>query len=204
MRNMFFGAVLALLIVFVYQYCDHERSAHSTEFENTTIIEQQLVNVGKLIVTEGTFSEVQTYKDTKTLYFEGLTSEKRAIVIVNAKAQVAYDLSLMDVKVDSDNKKIILSKIPEPELTIRPELEYFDIENGYFNPFSAADFNAIRQQITDSLDSKIRKSAIMINAQNRLISELQKFYVLSNTMGWTLEYIDTPIKSNADWQNIDL
>lgn len=204
MRNMLFGAVLALLIVFVYRYCDRERFAHSTQYENTTLIEQQLANVGKLIVTEGSYSEVHTYKDAKTLYFEGLTSEKRAIVIVNAKAQVAYDLSLMDVAVDTIKKKIVLRDIPEPELTITPTLEYFDIENGYFNPFSAEDFNSIRQQITDSLDIKIRDSAIMTNAQNRLISELQKLYILSNTMGWTLEYEQTPITSNQDWLKIKL
>ncbi|MEP2935912.1 MAG: DUF4230 domain-containing protein [Gilvibacter sp.] len=204
MRNMLFGAVLALLIVFVYRYCDRERFGHSTQFENTTLIEQQLANVGKLIVTEGSFSEVQTFKDAKTLYFEGLTSEKRAIVIVNAKAQVAYDLSQMDVTIDTINKKIVLRNIPEPELTITPDLEYFDIENGYFNPFSAEDFNAISEQITDSLDTKIRESTIMTNAQNRLISELQKLYILSNTMGWTLEYEETPITSNADWQRIKL
>jgi hypothetical protein len=204
MRNMLFGAVLALLIVFVYRYCDRDRFANSSQYESTQLIRQQLANVGKLIVTEGSFSEVQTYKDAKTLYFDGLTSEKRAIVIVNAKAQVAYDLSLLDVRIDSVAKKIIISKIPEPELTISPKLEYYDLEAGYFNPFSAKDFNAIRDQITDSLEIKIRKSSIITNAQNRLISELQKLYILSNTMGWTLEYIDIPITNATDWQKIKL
>jgi hypothetical protein len=34
---------------------------------NTNLIQQQIVNVGKLVVTEGHFSEVVTYKNKKNL-----------------------------------------------------------------------------------------------------------------------------------------
>lgn len=204
MRNGLFGAVLALLLVFVYQYCDHKFRGHETYFGDAGIIQQQLANVGKLVVTEGSFSQVHTYQDSKTVFFDYLKSDKTAIVLVNAQAQVAYDLSQLDIQIDTTGKKIILRSIPEPELKISPEFEFYDIDQGYFNPFTAEDFNTIKEEYSESLEQQIRKSSLMTNAQNRLISELQKIYILSSTMGWTLEYKNQQIDDQTSWQQLDI
>jgi hypothetical protein len=44
----------------------------------------------------------------------------------------------------------------------------------------------------------------MTNAQNRLISELQKIYILTNSMGWILQYNDKVISEEMDLQRIAL
>ena len=58
----------------------------------------------------------------------------------------------------------------------------------YFNPFDEQDYNKIKKNVNASLMKKVEASPLISNAQNRLISELQKFYVLTNSMGWRLEY----------------
>ena len=87
MRNIFFGIVIALVIVFGLRYCEHRKDAT----EQSALIQNELRNVSKLVVAEGTFAQVYTYEDFKTWYFDFLSAEKKAVVIVNAEASVAYE-----------------------------------------------------------------------------------------------------------------
>ena len=48
------------------------------------------------------------------------------------------------------------------------------------------------------LAKKIGKSSLKANAQNRLISELSKILILTNTMGWRLQYEDKIINNDLD------
>ena len=49
----------------------------------------------------------------------------------------------------------------------------------YLNQFTERDFNIVKERIEDDLRRKISKSELMTNAENRLISELQKIYILT-------------------------
>lgn len=204
MRNFLFGACFALLIVFVVQYCDHNRGSKDTVRESTSLIKEQLKNVGKLIVTEGEFSQVHNYNSSRKYYFDALTFNKNALVVVDAKAMVGYDLSLLEVVVDSLAQVVIITAIPEPELTVVPDIKYYDVADGIFNKFEADDFNQISEKVIDSLKVTISQSTLMSNAKNRLISELQKLYVLTNSMGWTLEFKEKQITQETDWLQLDL
>ncbi|HZJ37142.1 MAG TPA: hypothetical protein VFD29_11015, partial [Gillisia sp.] len=70
--------------------------------------------------------------------------------------------------------------------------------------FEAADYNKIQKRIEKSLMEKIEKSSLKSNAKNRLVSELQKIYILTNSMGWTLEYDGKQIKSSDAMESIKL
>jgi hypothetical protein len=125
-------------------------------------------------------------------------------VIVNAKASISYDLSEVKTKVDAENKTVVITNIPEPELSINPNIKYYDIEQDYLNQFKASDYNKIKKRIESSLRKKIEASELRLNAQNRLISELQKIYILTSSMGWQLEYNDKLISEQDDLNKIKL
>ena len=198
MRNIVFGIVIAMVLVFGLRYCEHQKDEREQLEFNTAIIQKQLKNVGKLVVTEGNYAEVYSYADSKKFYFDMFSSEKKALVIVNAKASISYDLSEVETKIDAKNKTLMITKIPEPDLSINPNIEYYDIEQDYLNQFSASDYNKIKERVESSLREKIEASELRLNAQNRLISELQKIYVLTNSMGWKLAYNDKPIIKEED------
>ena len=120
------------------------------------------------------------------------------LVIVDAQASISYDLSKVKTKIDTENKTLIITYIPEPELAINPNIEYYDIEQDYLNQFNAADYNKIKERVEGSLYEKIEKSELRLNAQNRLISELQKIYILTNSMDWKLEYNNQIIGGEKD------
>ena len=167
--------------------------------ENSALIQEQIKHVGKLVVTEGYLSEVFNYKNSKEIFGDYFTSEKKTLVVVNADVTIAYDLSEIEFKIDEENKILQILSIPEEEININPDFEYYDIQSDFLNPFEAKDYNEIKNTVKASLEKKLEQSDLKANAQNRLISELSKFYILTNSMGWTLQYNATSINSINDF-----
>ena len=201
MRKILFGVVITLIVLFSFKYCDDKKEDKIVLQENSLLIQEQLKNVGKLIVTEGHFSEVFNYRNSKEIFGEYFTSEKKALVVVNADVTIAYDLSKIEFKIDEANKTIRITKVPEEEISINPDFEYYDVQSDFLNPFEAQDYNNIKETVKRSLMAKIEKSSLKRNAKNRLISELSKFYILTNSLGWTLEYNSKPIRTIEDLNN---
>lgn len=203
MKNIFIGAMLALAAVLIFRSCTEEKRKNSILEENSMLIQEQINNVSKLIVTEGHFAEVYNYKDSQQLFGPLITANKKALVVVNAEVTVSYDLSLIKFELEETAKTLRILSIPEPEIKINPDFEYYDITADYLNPFKAEDYNKIKKNVNASLYKKIVASSLRSNAKNRLISELSKFYVLTNTLGWTLVYGDKQIESSEDLLILD-
>ena len=198
MRKVIFGALITLALVFVFRSCKEDRAEKSILTENSMLIQQAIENVSKLIVTEGHFAEVYNYKDSQQLFGPLITADKKALVVVNAEVTVAYDLAKIKFQVDEKTKTLRILSIPEPEIKVNPDFEYYDVTADYLNQFRAEDYNKIKKNVKASLMKKIEASSLKSNAENRLMSELSKFYILTNSMGWTLIYGDQPVESMED------
>ena len=196
MRKVLVGIVVALAAVLIFRSCAKEKEEQTILKENSMLIQEQISNVSKLIVTEGHFAEVYNYKDAQKIFGALITAEKKALVVVNADVDIAYDLSKVQFEVDESTKTLYIKSIPEPEIKLHPDFEYYDVTADYLNPFSAADYNKIKSNVKASLMKKIEASSLKTNAENRLISELSKFYVLTNSLGWRLVYNTTEVQNN--------
>ena len=186
-RFLIFIGLIAT-VVLLFKFCDFKKSDDSTTVDGAGLIQQQILNVGKLIVTEGHFSEVITYKNQEK-YLMGMVSfDKKALVVVNADVSVAYDLHLMKYDIDEANKTISILYIPKEEIKINPDIKFYDVEQSKLNPFTGDDYNKINASVKASLAKKIAKSTLKTNAQNRLISELSQLLITTRTLGWTLKY----------------
>jgi lipopolysaccharide export LptBFGC system permease protein LptF len=200
MQNRIIIAIASVVsIILLFKFCDFKKKNDSTIEYNTNLIQQQIVNVGKLVVTEGHFAEVITYKDQDKYLMDMVSFEKKAIVIVNADVTVAYDLHQMKYDIDEKNKTITIINIPKEEIKISPDLQYYDVEQSKLNPFTADDYNKINKMVRVNLAKKIAKSSLKTNAKNRLISELSKMLILTNTMGWKLQYEGNSIEKETDF-----
>ncbi len=197
MKKVLIGVLITLALVLIFRSCAEDKNKKSILQENSMLIQQQIENVSKLIVTEGHFAEIYNYKDSQQLFGPLITADKKALVVVNAEVTVAYDLKQLDFNVDMATKTLELKNIPEPEIKISPDFEYYDVTADYFNPFSASDYNTIKRNVNASLMKKVEASSLKQNARNRLISELAKFYVLTNSMGWTLTYQGQTVQQDS-------
>ena len=195
MKRILVVIIISLVVLLVYKSCSDSKEQNSILQENSMLIQQQIQNVSKLIVTEGHFAQVYNYRDSKLVFGSLFTASKKALVVVNADVSVVYDLEKIVFKVDEEHKILHILNIPEPEIKINPDFEYYDVSADYFSQFGADDYNKIKKNVTASLQKKIAASSLRKNAQNRLMSELSKFYILTNSLGWTLQYQETPIES---------
>jgi hypothetical protein len=188
----------------MFKQCDNKRHDKEILFESSLLIQEQINNVSKLIVTEGHFSEVFNYKNSKEILGDYFTSEKKALVVVNADVFIAYNLKEIVFEVDESTKTVTIQNLPEEEIKISPDLEYYDIQADFFNPFEAEDYNKIKKTVKAALLKKLEASDLKQNAKNRFVSELSKFLILTNSLGWTLKYNETPIKATEDFMGLTL
>lgn len=202
MRKIILGVIITTAALFLFKYLDTKSNTQRLLVENSALIEKQIKQVGQLIVTEGHFSQIYNYKDSKAILGDYLKSNKKALVVVNAEVTIGYDLSKIEYKLDKENKVLQLVSIPDANVKIYPDLEYYDIQSEFFNPFEANDYNIIKSNVKKALNKKIEASNLRSNAKNRLISELSKFYILTSSLGWKLQYNITPIQETKDLYNL--
>jgi len=204
MRKAILLVLVILGVVFGLRYFESKQEQRDQLEESTSLIQKQIKNVGKLVVTEGSFSQVYSFKDSKRFYLDVFLARKKALIVVNAEVTIAYDLSKLRTEVNPETKTVTITYIPDEEISINPNIQYYDVTQDYLNQFEAADYNKIQKRINKSLMEKMEKSSLKSNAKNRLVSELQKIYILTNSMGWTLEYDGNKIKSSDEMESIKL
>lgn len=193
MKKIGVGILLTVTTLLIYRSCTENNEKKALLKESSMLIQQRIDNVSKLIVSEGHFSEVYTYKDSQELFGKLITADKKALVVVNAEVTIAYDLGQIDFDIDETTKTLRIRNIPEPETKINPDFEYYDVSADYLNPFGAEDYNVIKENVGASLKKKIETSSLRKNAKDRLIMELSKYYVLTSSLGWTLVYRDQEV-----------
>lgn len=195
--KIFFVLLMMLTGAMIYRYFDHKADDAKMEY-NSDLIQNQFKNVSKLIVTEAKFSQVMTYEDQQKYMMDLLSFKKKAVVIINADATVSYDMSQIEYDIDEANKIVKITKLPNEEIKLYPEIKLYDVEQSKFNPFVGEDYNKINAKVKEDLLRKIEKSTLKTNAQNRLITELSKILIVTQSLGWKLEYQDTVIESEMD------
>lgn len=195
MRRILLGFLICLALVLIYRSWEWTGKAQAEVQSESALIASQIEQVSKLVVTEGHFAEVFSYADSRELFGPFFTADKRALVVVNARATVSYDLSMLTYRLDSLTRTLYIEEIPEPEIRIDPDIEYYDVSADYFNPFEAEDYNRVKAKVIASIEKKIENSTLKSNARNRLLSELAEFYVLTRSLGWTLVYKDQKLES---------
>lgn len=191
--------LVALVLFFGYKYFTNSNSTSSLE-SDTNLIQIQLKNVSKLVVTEGHFAEVLNYKDYKK-YFGNLVSfEKKALVVVNADVTVSFDLSKITYEINEETKTVSITNLPKEEIKISPDYKYFDTQSSNFNEFTGDDYNKINKIARANLAKKIEASSLKTNAQNRLLTELSRILITTNAMGWKLEYNGNRVEKELDFK----
>jgi len=164
------------------QFYGNEKKLDSQE--DIQVIMHSIKNMSKLIVSEGTFSEVYNYQDAKKYFYDTFEFKKSVIITINARVQVLFDLNKMEIEIDSIHKKIIIKSIPKEEITIIPQVKYFDLQQSTFNTFDKEELNKINKKSIDKIKQTAEVSNLIVNAKERLIIELKKIYQLSNILGW--------------------
>ncbi|GGD21447.1 DUF4230 domain-containing protein [Hyunsoonleella pacifica] len=163
----------------------------------STILLNKIKKVCKFITVEGDFAEIYHYEDVKQKFLKLISSKKKALVVINAKAHVGYDLSKIQLISDTDKKRIILEKFPQPEvLSIETNLNYYDKSDGYFNKFEASDLTDLHNEAKVHIKAKIPESGLIQIAQQEALDTILLIETIVETIGWKLDYSALQIENN--------
>jgi hypothetical protein len=182
----FLKYIAIFLLGFLVAKLWYERKLENRQQEDIQVVVKAIKNISKLVVTSGNFSEVYNYTDSKKYFYDYLSFDKKAIIRINAKVEVGYDLSQLEIQIDSVSKKIIINKIPKEEVLIAPDVRYFDLQQSQFNTFSKEELNTINEKSIDKIKQTIEIAQLKEKAKERLFEELSKLYQLSVVYNWDL------------------
>ncbi len=180
--------------VFVTRYLYETRKIEVQE--NSDVVLEQIKTVAKLISVEGYFSEVYDYQDYWG--YDWSWFRKKALVRVKAKVSVGYDLGQMKIDALPEEKTIVVSNLPKPEiLSIDHDLDYYDISEGTFNSFTEADYNRINTNAKKYIEARAQESNLIKTAEEEGNQALELMRFIAESAGWKFV-----IKSNTSLEEM--
>ena len=190
---------LTLLIIFatyglwnVFNYFQR-MGEPNTEVSGDVILER-VENVMKLIAVEGHFAEIYNYKDY--VGYDIWPLRKSALIRVNAKVSVGYDLENISIEKDEDTKTITISEFPHAEiLSIDHDLEYYDMQNGLFNVISNKDVTDMSAQAKTFIKEKAEKSELFEKVQEQKLELLKMMQYLAGSSEWKVVVNESQLKN---------
>ena len=160
-----------------------------TYSEDSRVIAYQINKMNKMVVAEQSLSEIYTHTSKKSLPGLGsiYSADKKVTMLVNGKVQASYDLSKMEVELDSVNKKILIKSIPEVDLKVFPDVDFYDMDQSVFNKFEKSELNEIKKRGIAKMEGKIDRNKLKTEAHQQLIQNLSDIYQIAKIYGWEVE-----------------
>ncbi|WP_336067556.1 DUF4230 domain-containing protein [Mesoflavibacter sp. CH_XMU1404-2] len=187
--EIFISLIIGGLVVLgITTYIKHFKNKKKVSSQSVILLDK-IKKVCKFITVEGDFAEIYHYEDVKERFLKLVSSRKKALVVINAKAYVGFDFNKVTLEANQDTKTVIIKSFPQPEiLSIETNLNYYDKKDGYFNKFEAADLTALNEEAKQHILEKVPESGLFNVAKQEALESLQLVENIVQTIGWTLDY----------------
>lgn len=175
----------------------------STQTEESQILVEKIKQVSKLVTIEGSFVEYYDYENRPSFYNSHywITDQfKKTVQLrVRAKVLVGYDLHGIQVDVYEEERRMVISNLPDPEiLAIDHDVDFFDKEATMLWPLSDEDYLRVSRGAEEQIRQAALKSGLIEKAQaegNELF-DIMAYMVTS--AGWSLEIVGQPLRPVSD------
>jgi hypothetical protein len=178
--------LLGIIVGGVIVFAIYSRSSKTESTEDADLVIERIESVKKLVVTEGYFSELYNYKEADKYFYDLIQFEKKAFLLVKGKASVSYDLTKIEYQVDEATKTITLVNMPAPQISVEPEIKYYDLQESTFNTFGTDDYNKLNARAVAKLKEKVEKSDLKSMARKELESTLNDLQIVGKELGWKI------------------
>ncbi len=191
------GILLGALATYtVYSFFNKRKGIERTE-KQAVILLEKIKTVAKLVVVEGELAEIYHHKHDKSYLFGMFSSEKKALLLVNAKVHIGFDLKKIVLDSDSFTKRIILKEFPQPEvLSYESSYKFYDIDEGIFNKFKPEEISQLNEDAKQFVLEKIPESSLMQTAKKEALQSIQIMESIVSTIGWKLDYSALKIENS--------
>lgn len=189
MEFLFIGlAAGAVISFFAFRYFGAFKGADNTP-EQSVVLLEKIRSVCKCITVAGDFAEIYHYENVKDKIMNVLLGKKQAIILINAKAYIGFDLTQISLDSDLDKKIIRLTHFPQPQvMSIETDFKYYDKREGWLNYFTSADLTEVSRYAKQHIVDKIPESGLLEQARKEALNTIQLMEGLTETIGWKLDY----------------
>ena len=185
----FFIIIISILVTLAIVTIVKQFSVKKRTNSQSVILLDKIKKVCKFITVEGDFAEIYHYEDVKERFLKLVTSRKKALVVINAKAHVGFDLSKIQLESDTKTKIVKLFHFPQPEvLSIETDLNYYDKTDGMFNKFEASDLTELHNEAKLHIMNKVPESGLYEIAKKEALDSVLLIESIVETIGWKLDY----------------
>ena len=196
--DTFFIIILSILVTLgVVTIVKQFRLKKQTNSQSVILLDK-IKRVCKFITVEGDFAEIYHYEDVKERFLKLVTSKKKALVVINAKAHVGFDLSKIQMDSNVKTKTVKLFHFPQPEvLSIETDLNYYDKSDGMFNKFEASDLTELHNEAKLHIMNKVPESGLYEIAKKEALDSVLLIESIVQTIGWKLDYTALEIEDKT-------
>ncbi|OZV69359.1 DUF4230 domain-containing protein [Winogradskyella aurantia] len=185
----FFIIIISCLITLGLVTVFKQWQTKKTTNAQSILLLDKIRRVCKFITVEGDFAEIYHYEDVKEKFLKLITSKKKALVVINAKAHVGFDLAKLKMKADPKTKRVVLSHFPQPEiLSIETDINYYDKKDGMLNKFEASDLTELHTRAKSHIREKVPESGLFNIARGEALETIHLIETIVATIGWKLDY----------------
>jgi len=179
------GIIVAYIIFARFSFVQKNKNVAS----QAIVLKEKIKKVCKLISVEGDFAEIYHYESVREKFFDILIGKKKALILIDAKAHVGFNLSKIQMETNEKVKTLKLTHFPQPELlTIETDFKYYDKKEGWLNPFSTKDLNEINKEAKQYIIDKIPQSGLISEARKEALNTILLAESLAQSIGWKVDY----------------
>lgn len=139
-----------------------------------------------MVVMEQNVSSMQKTKMGYEVFGKEV-SNNSIITYTKTNAQVSYDLNKMKIEVDSINKKLVITELPDAEIRITPSVEIQSLDDSFFNRISEKDIKNVTQKAKETAVKSINENQLRTEGRKQLMENLNNIFVLAKALDYTIE-----------------
>ncbi len=189
------GAIVAYFLYGRFAKRGNKANAHS----QSMVLMERIRSVCKFITVEGDFAEIYHYESLKDKWIQKLLGTKKALVLIDAKAHIGFDLTKIKMEANVETKTIRLYDFPSPELlSVETDFKFYDKKEGWANPLTSTDLTEINKEAKQHIVDKIPNSGLYKTASQQALDTIILIQKLVETIGWQLNYDAMKIGENEE------
>ncbi|WP_294199618.1 DUF4230 domain-containing protein [uncultured Chryseobacterium sp.] len=178
------GVIVMVILFFSFRSCLNP--AKKTEKSDYYILTNQIAKMNKMVVLEQNTSSIQKTKMGYEFFGKEVSSNS-IITYTKTNAQVSYDLNKMKIKVDSINKKLLITELPDADIRITPSVEIQSVDDSFFNRISEKDIKNVTQKAKDTALKTIDQNKLRTEGREQLMENLNNIFVLAKALNYSIE-----------------
>ena len=160
---------------------------------DSTIVVQRIQKVMKLVTVEGNYAELMRYNDFEYIDFPGF--RKDAILKVDAKVSVGYNLEKLKITTNEKEKTIVIEQMPKPEIiSIDTDIKFENLSSGWFTDFSEQELSKLNKLAKDKIREKALSTELIKQAEEQKKDVMDLIFYMAHQNGYKIMVEGTELK----------